>query len=270
MTTPRASAPLPIRTTLVDITNCIGCRACQVACKQWNEREGEETELCPQLGFQNPATLSAKTYTLISFHEMENPEKPGGLDAAYVMRRCLHCLEPGLRLGLSDDGAVPAARWAGVLRRLQVHRLPVLHARLSVGRADRGVGQARAEDREVHALRGPHHSAGPDRIQRVAGARRTRPSDSSTRSRPRPASRRAPRTPCATEPATRCSRSPTSAWTIARTSTSTTSTGRRSLAARACCTSRRCLSRSSGSRPSGRSRFRGSPRLRSGPCLPPS
>ena len=84
----------PIRTTLIDIANCIGCRACQVACKQWNEREGEETELEPDLGFQNPAVLSAKTYTLIAFHEMENPAKPGGLDSAYVMQRCLHCLEP--------------------------------------------------------------------------------------------------------------------------------------------------------------------------------
>ena len=84
----------PIRATLIDITNCIGCRACQVACKQWNEREGEETELEAELGFQNPATLSAKTYTLIAFHEMENPQKPGGLDSAFVMQRCLHCLEP--------------------------------------------------------------------------------------------------------------------------------------------------------------------------------
>ncbi|HEY7113420.1 MAG TPA: 4Fe-4S dicluster domain-containing protein [Thermoanaerobaculia bacterium] len=95
MTSPSASTPVPIRTTLIDITNCIGCRACQVACKQWNDREGEDTELNGQLGFQNPATLSAKTYTLISFHEMENPEKPSGVDASYVMRRCFHCLEPG-------------------------------------------------------------------------------------------------------------------------------------------------------------------------------
>ena len=84
----------PIRTTLIDIVNCIGCRACQVACKQWNEREGEETQLEADLGFQNPAALSAKTYTLIAFHELENPAKPGGLDSAYVMQRCLHCLEP--------------------------------------------------------------------------------------------------------------------------------------------------------------------------------
>jgi formate dehydrogenase iron-sulfur subunit len=89
-----ATAEGPIRATLIDIANCIGCRACQVACKQWNEREGEETELEPDLFFQNPAVLSAKTYTLIAFHEMENPAKPGGLESAYVMQRCLHCLEP--------------------------------------------------------------------------------------------------------------------------------------------------------------------------------
>jgi formate dehydrogenase iron-sulfur subunit len=85
----------PIRATLIDISNCIGCRACQVACKQWNERDGETTELDDQLGFQNPATLSAKTLTLIKFHEMVNDEKPGGVESAFVMQRCLHCLEPG-------------------------------------------------------------------------------------------------------------------------------------------------------------------------------
>jgi formate dehydrogenase iron-sulfur subunit len=85
----------PIKATLVDTTKCIGCRACQVACKQWNDREGEETEL--QLGgvdFQNPVTLSAKTYTLISFHELPNEEAPGGLDYIFTMHRCLHCLDP--------------------------------------------------------------------------------------------------------------------------------------------------------------------------------
>jgi formate dehydrogenase iron-sulfur subunit len=91
----KPASDVPIKSTLIDIANCIGCRACQVACKQWNERDGEETELIPDLGFQNPAVLSAKTYTLISFHELPNPASPGGLDSAMVMRRCLHCLEPG-------------------------------------------------------------------------------------------------------------------------------------------------------------------------------
>ena len=84
----------PIKTTLIDITKCIGCRACQVACKQWNEREGEKTELQDYMGFQNPATLSAKTYTLITFHEVPDEKAPGGLHYLFAMRRCLHCLEP--------------------------------------------------------------------------------------------------------------------------------------------------------------------------------
>ena len=84
----------PIKTTLVDITNCIGCRACQVACKQWNDKDGESTEMDSDLGFQNPAALSAKTLTLITFQEFEDESSPGGVLSAYTMRRCLHCLEP--------------------------------------------------------------------------------------------------------------------------------------------------------------------------------
>src|ERR1700757_3905655 len=83
-----------VKTTLVDITKCIGCRACQVACKQWNDRDGEQTDFQWGLGFQNPATLSAKTLTLITFHELPDEQAPGGLNYLFTMRRCLHCLEP--------------------------------------------------------------------------------------------------------------------------------------------------------------------------------
>lgn len=93
MTQPATATP--IKATLVDTTKCIGCRACQVACKQWNDREGETTELqFGEIGFQNPATLSAKTYTLIAFHELPNDKAPGGLDYIFTMHRCLHCLDP--------------------------------------------------------------------------------------------------------------------------------------------------------------------------------
>jgi formate dehydrogenase iron-sulfur subunit len=85
---------VPVKSTLIDITRCIGCRACQVACKHQNNRDGEETELEWNLGLQNPATLSAKTLTLITFHELPNEAAPGGLDYLFTMRRCLHCLEP--------------------------------------------------------------------------------------------------------------------------------------------------------------------------------
>ena len=96
MTTAAAAVLPAIKTTLIDVTKCIGCRACQVACKQWNEKDGEETELLSQLGFQNPATLSAKTLTLITAHELEGEGKGASEDLAWVftMRRCFHCLEP--------------------------------------------------------------------------------------------------------------------------------------------------------------------------------
>ena len=71
------TATTPIKSTLIDITKCIGCRACQVACKQWNDRDGETTELQDYMGFQNPATLSANTLTLITFHELPNESAPG-------------------------------------------------------------------------------------------------------------------------------------------------------------------------------------------------
>ena len=107
------AAQAPIKSTLIDITKCIGCRACQVACKQWNDRDGEQTELDWNLGFQNPATLSAKTLTLITYHELPDEKAPGGLHYLFTMRRCLHCLEPACAsacpttaLNRSADGPV--------------------------------------------------------------------------------------------------------------------------------------------------------------------
>src|SRR5579864_5743019 len=94
MSTSQSANTGAFKATLVDITKCIGCRACQVACKQWNDRDGEVTEFQSELGFQNPATLSAKTLTLITFHELPDEKAPGGLHYLFTMRRCLHCLEP--------------------------------------------------------------------------------------------------------------------------------------------------------------------------------
>ena len=138
MSEPAATGP--IRTTLIDIGNCIGCRACQVACKQWNEQDGEQTQLESDLGFQNPATLSARTYTLIAFHEFENAQKPGGVESAFVMQRCLHCLEPACVSACPTTALHRAGRRSGLVQRRRVHRLPLLPAGVSLGRADRRNG----------------------------------------------------------------------------------------------------------------------------------
>ncbi len=80
---------------LVDTTKCIGCRACQVACKGWNELAAEETK-CSGTGggYENPPALSTKTYTRITFHEITHAD--GRLRrCVFAKRQCMHCREPG-------------------------------------------------------------------------------------------------------------------------------------------------------------------------------
>jgi len=78
---------------LVDLTKCIGCRACQVACKQKNGNDAEKTEFFSKAGgYQNPADLSARTFTLVSFTEVKKND--GELEWVFAKRQCMHCIDP--------------------------------------------------------------------------------------------------------------------------------------------------------------------------------
>ncbi|HET8540405.1 MAG TPA: 4Fe-4S dicluster domain-containing protein [Anaeromyxobacter sp.] len=80
---------------LIDTTRCIGCHACQVICKEWNALPGEVTQLPrSDLVVQNPPTLSAKTYMLITHHEVDDPTAPAGFRDVFTKRQCMHCDEP--------------------------------------------------------------------------------------------------------------------------------------------------------------------------------
>jgi formate dehydrogenase iron-sulfur subunit len=80
---------------LVDTTKCMGCRGCQVACKQWNELPAEATTFFGGPGYQNPADVSVNTFTVVEFHAA-----PGGkdLDAEgnwnFLKFQCMHCKVP--------------------------------------------------------------------------------------------------------------------------------------------------------------------------------
>ena len=74
---------------LTDLTRCIGCRSCQVACKQWNGLPAETTR---QTGtYENPPRLSAKTWTWVQVREVEYN---GKLVWSFARRQCMHCEEP--------------------------------------------------------------------------------------------------------------------------------------------------------------------------------
>ncbi len=74
---------------LIDVTRCMGCRACQVACKQWNQLPAEKTRFTGT--YQNPPKLSATTWTLVNFIEPEDfDQNPRWL---FRKQSCFHCLE---------------------------------------------------------------------------------------------------------------------------------------------------------------------------------
>lgn len=72
---------------LIDLTRCIGCRGCQLACKQWNGLPAEETSF--GTAWSNPGRLSAKTWNTIDFREVDGPN--GSFSWTFVKRMCMHC-----------------------------------------------------------------------------------------------------------------------------------------------------------------------------------
>ncbi|OGW28343.1 MAG: hypothetical protein A2X56_02885 [Nitrospirae bacterium GWC2_57_13] len=74
---------------LVDLTHCIGCRGCQVACKSWNERSVKETTMYGN--FTNPPELNSECYTNIRYIEQEKDSQPVW---SFIKNQCLHCKNP--------------------------------------------------------------------------------------------------------------------------------------------------------------------------------
>src|ERR671920_516313 len=57
---------------LTDTTVCIGCKACEVACKQWNQLPADGYELTGD-SYDNTKQLSGTTWRHVAF--IENPKK---------------------------------------------------------------------------------------------------------------------------------------------------------------------------------------------------
>ncbi len=88
---------------LVDIDLCIGCKACEIACKEWNDLEVEETSNFG--GYQSHEDLTPATWDLMRFNEVDLDQEDG---IAWLIRKdsCLHCEEPGCLLACPAPGAV--------------------------------------------------------------------------------------------------------------------------------------------------------------------
>ena len=88
---------------LIDVSKCIGCKACQSACAEWNDTH-------PEIGFntgsyQNPPDLSDEMFTLMRFSEYENPDN-GNFEWLIRKDGCMHCADPGCLKACPSPGAI--------------------------------------------------------------------------------------------------------------------------------------------------------------------
>jgi formate dehydrogenase iron-sulfur subunit len=89
---------------LIDTTKCIGCKACQVACMEWNDLRDE---VGTNVGaYQNPHDLTDQSWTLMRFSEYENPAKGGDLEWLIRKDGCMHCADPGCLKACPAPGAI--------------------------------------------------------------------------------------------------------------------------------------------------------------------
>ncbi|MGI9478277.1 MAG: 4Fe-4S dicluster domain-containing protein [Hyphomicrobiaceae bacterium] len=89
---------------MIDTSICTGCRACQTACKQWNENPAQKTS---QTGtYQNPPDLNFDTYKLVRFAE-EKLEGEGPKQFFFT-DQCRHCVFPLCKVAADEHapGAV--------------------------------------------------------------------------------------------------------------------------------------------------------------------
>jgi len=78
-----------------DTTLCIGCKACEVACKQWNELPSDGYEFSGK-SYDNTLQLSGTTWRHVAFVEQTMPSDDTLVDRWLMMSDvCKHCTHAG-------------------------------------------------------------------------------------------------------------------------------------------------------------------------------
>jgi formate dehydrogenase iron-sulfur subunit len=110
--TPEAGRPTPASASepmgfFTDTTVCIGCKACEVACKEWNQLpargDGGANLEMSGLSYDNTLRLSGTTWRHVKFVE----QFPAAYDGRWLMMSdvCKHCVQAGC-LEVCPTGAI--------------------------------------------------------------------------------------------------------------------------------------------------------------------
>ncbi len=95
--------PLTPIAKLIDVSKCIGCKACQVACLEWNDMR--EKIGINYGSYDNPRDLTPASFTVMRFTEWVNPETS---NMEWLIRKdgCMHCSDPGCLKACPAPGAI--------------------------------------------------------------------------------------------------------------------------------------------------------------------
>jgi formate dehydrogenase beta subunit len=91
----------PTVAKLIDTSTCIGCKACEVACQEWNDLPPETTT---QSGsYQTLPDMTSNFWNLIRFSEHDTDDR-----FHWLMRKdqCMHCSEPGCLIACPAPNAI--------------------------------------------------------------------------------------------------------------------------------------------------------------------
>ncbi len=99
---PDVRRTIPEVAKLIDVTSCIGCKACQVACMQWNDLRDEVGTTAGT--YDNPHDLTAQSWTVMRFSEVSREDT----SLEWLIRKdgCMHCAEPGCLKACPSPGAI--------------------------------------------------------------------------------------------------------------------------------------------------------------------
>ncbi|GAC1316563.1 MAG: 4Fe-4S dicluster domain-containing protein [Thermoleophilaceae bacterium] len=95
-----------------DTTVCIGCKACEVACKQWNDLPSDGNPLRRSSSYDNTGALGAATWRHVRFVESISPAPGARAEAEAALRAGGGGRLPAIPAAGSDDGDLDLVEWA--------------------------------------------------------------------------------------------------------------------------------------------------------------